>query len=131
MAHDPYVREADWRRALGERRMESGEWRGEGGKRQGSDSPLAVPLTDDLWEALEGTHCAALVTRHREYHARDLRRVKDAMRTPLLVDGRNAFDAEVCRVAGVIYRGVGKDSPRGVPAFAHVIAQGADEKAAR
>ncbi len=111
VAHDPYVREAEWRRALGD--------------------GVEVPLTDDLWEALEGADCAALVTRHREYLALDLRRIKDIMGTPLLVDGRNAFDAQVCRVAGVIYREVGKDSPRGVPAFAHVIAQGADEKAAR
>jgi hypothetical protein len=40
------------------------------------NSPFAVPLTDDLWEALKGADCAALVTRHREYNVLDLRRMK-------------------------------------------------------
>ena len=88
VAHDPYVREADWQRALG--------------------NDVEVPLTADLWEALNGADCAALVTRHREYLALDLQRIKDIMGTSLLVDGRNTYDAEVCRVAGVIYRGMGK-----------------------
>ena len=88
VAHDPYVQEADWRRALGK--------------------GVEIPLSDDLWEALDGADCAALVTRHREYQALDLRRVKDVMRTPTLVDGRDVFHAESCQVAGIVYRGVGK-----------------------
>jgi hypothetical protein len=43
-------------------------------------------------EALDGADCAALVTRHREYEALDLRRLKDAMGGSVLVDGRNVFD---------------------------------------
>jgi UDP-N-acetyl-D-mannosaminuronic acid dehydrogenase len=88
VAHDPYVHEVDWCRALGER--------------------AEVPLTDDLWEALDEADCAVLVTRHREYQALDLRRVKDVMRTPALVDGRDVFRAESCRRVGIVYRGVGK-----------------------
>jgi UDP-N-acetyl-D-mannosaminuronic acid dehydrogenase len=52
VAHDPYVREADWRRALGD--------------------GVKVPLTGDLWQALDGADCAALVTRHRGYETLDL-----------------------------------------------------------
>ena len=88
VVHDPYVRETDWRRALG----------------KGTE----VPLTSNLWEALDGADCAALVTRHREYQALDLQRVKDVMRTPVLVDGRDVFRAEDCRRTGIVYRGVGK-----------------------
>jgi len=33
--------------------------------------------------------------------------MRDVMRTPELVDGRNLFD-EMCQAAGMIYRGVGK-----------------------
>ena len=88
VAHDPYVREVDWRRALGD----------------GVD----VPLTADLWEALKEADCAALVTRHTEYQAPDLQRVKDVMRTPVLVDGRNAFDPAECAEAGFVVRAVGK-----------------------
>lgn len=88
IAHDPYVREADWQRALGD--------------------GVKVPLTDDLWQALDGADCAALVTRHREYEALDLGRLKDAMGGSVLVDGRNAFGSDVCVQVGLVYRGIGK-----------------------
>jgi UDP-N-acetyl-D-mannosaminuronic acid dehydrogenase len=88
VAHDPYVREADWRRALG--------------------NGVQVPLTGDLWQALEGADCAALVTRHREYEALDLGRLKDAMGGSVLVDGRNVFDLTTCAQAGLVVRAVGK-----------------------
>jgi len=91
-AHDPHVREADWQRALAE------------GTR--------VPLTTDLWEALDGADCAALVTRHREYQTLDLQQMKDVMDTPVLVDGRNVFSAGTCVEAGMVYRGVGKGTVR-------------------
>jgi UDP-N-acetyl-D-mannosaminuronic acid dehydrogenase len=92
IAHDPYVREADWQRALGD----------------GAAVPVAVPLTSDLWQALDGADCAALVTRHREYEALDLRRLKDAMGGSVLVDGRNVFDLGACAQAGFVARAVGK-----------------------
>jgi UDP-N-acetyl-D-mannosaminuronic acid dehydrogenase len=88
IAHDSYVRETDWRRALGE----------------GAE----VPLTDDLWEPLKEADCAGLVTKHRGYEALDVRRMKDVMRTPVLVDGRNAFDPAECAEAGFVVRAVGK-----------------------
>jgi UDP-N-acetyl-D-mannosaminuronic acid dehydrogenase len=90
VAHDPYVREVDWRRALG----------------GGVDVPL---LIEDFWEALEGADCAALVTRHREYQAlENWRRVKDIMHTPALVDGRNVFDPAACMEVGLVVRAVGR-----------------------
>ena len=88
VAHDPYVREPDWQRALGK--------------------SIQVPLTDDLWQVLEGADCAVLVTRHREYEALDLGRMKGAMRTPTLVDGRNGFLAAACTEAGMVCHSVGK-----------------------
>ena len=88
VAHDPYVREADWRRALGD----------------GVD----VPLAENLWEALRGADCVALVTRHREYQALDLQGMKDAMRTPVLVDGRDVFDPVRCAKVGFVMRTVGR-----------------------
>ena len=100
IAHDPYVRLADWRRALG--------------------AGTEVPLTNDLGEALRGADCAALVTKHRQYLEQlDLGRAAGLMRTPAIVDGRNAFDAQVCNEAGFVYRGVGKPG-RTTPASTRV-----------
>jgi UDP-N-acetyl-D-mannosaminuronate dehydrogenase len=93
LTHDPHVRIADWGRAY-----------------QGDDVPGAVevPLTADLWWALEQADCAALVTKHREYESLDVRQVAEVMRHPILVDGRNGWDPPACREAGITYRGLGK-----------------------
>jgi UDP-N-acetyl-D-mannosaminuronic acid dehydrogenase len=64
--------------------------------------------TEDLWGALEGADCAALVTAHREYRTLDLERLREAARTPALVDGRNLWTADAAARAGVLYRGIGK-----------------------
>jgi UDP-N-acetyl-D-mannosaminuronic acid dehydrogenase len=86
VAHDPYVRQPDWKRVLGD----------------GHD----VPLTTDLDVALRGANCAALVTRHREYETLDLQWMKDVMHVSALVDGRNVFDPGECE--GAVFRAVGK-----------------------
>jgi len=65
-------------------------------------------LTRDLDEALLGADCLALVTKHQMYYELDLEYVKGLMRTPVIVDGRNVFDAKACREAGFVYRGIGK-----------------------
>jgi UDP-N-acetyl-D-mannosaminuronic acid dehydrogenase len=71
VAHDPHVREADWRRALDDRRE--------------------VALTKDLGAALAGADCAAVVTKHREYCELRPEALREWMRTPVVVDGRNTF----------------------------------------
>jgi len=92
VAHDPYVREADWKRVL--------------------DDGRDVPLTADLWTALEGADCAVIVTRHREYGDMDLARMKDVMRLSRVVDGRNVLDGEATAAGLVVkYVGKGPESP--------------------
>jgi hypothetical protein len=83
----------------------------------------AIPLTRDLTRALRGADCAAVVIRHREYVDRAIQMCEMAdnpkfairnsqcviwrlMRTPVIVDGRNVFDADACARAGLIYRGI-------------------------
>lgn len=66
-----------------------------------------INLTTNLAEALEGKDCVAVVTKHREYYDIDLRWLKDKMRTPIIVDGRNVFDPREARKAGFTFRGVG------------------------
>ncbi len=76
--HDPYVRDFD------------------------------IPFTTDLDEAITGADAIVLVTPHNEYLNLDLRSLKAKMRTPVLVDGRNAYNKAECEKAGIIYIGVGK-----------------------
>ncbi len=88
IAHDPYVRVADWERVL--------------------SNGYNVPLTAQLDEALKGADCAAIVTRHRDYAALTPELAQAVMRTPVIVDGRNLLEAKACQVTGVVYKGVGK-----------------------
>lgn len=66
-----------------------------------------TPLRD-LWEALHGADCAIFVTDHSTYVGMDLNRIREVMRTPLIVDGRNLFQKKDCDATGIRYRGIGK-----------------------
>ncbi len=75
--------------------------------------PLAPPTEGiepvrDLVAAVEGADCLVLVTAHKEYRGADLRSLAKLMRTPVLVDGRNAFRASEAKAAGLTYLGLGK-----------------------
>jgi UDP-N-acetyl-D-mannosaminuronate dehydrogenase len=89
VVHDPFVRQADWERVLG-------------------DGVTGVLLTGDLWPALQDADALALVTRHAAYQKLDLQRAARLMRTCVLVDGRNIFDPAAAAAAGFIVRAVGK-----------------------
>jgi UDPglucose 6-dehydrogenase len=57
-----------------------------------------------------GSHLAealVLMTPHREFASRNLRTIKNLMRTPIIVDGRRFFDPETAVKLGFIYKGVG------------------------
>jgi len=70
--------------------------------------PYRVPLERDLERSLLGSDCAIFVTDHTAYKELDLEDMKQWMRTPVIVDGRNIFDAQKCRDEGFHYRGIGK-----------------------
>jgi UDP-N-acetyl-D-mannosaminuronic acid dehydrogenase len=79
--HDPFVREWDF-------------------------GPLEIER--DIMNAAKDSDCLVLVTKHAEYFSLDLDKVKKAMRTPIIVDGRNVFDEDVVTSKGFEYRCVGK-----------------------
>jgi len=75
----------------------------------------ATPL-----EALAGADGAIIVTDWPELGRLDWRQAGRAMRTPLVVDGRNVLDPEAARRAGLVYEGVGRrvapaPAPDGAP----------------
>ena len=79
VAHDPYVRELD-----------------------------GYELTRDLALALKEADAAVIVTRHRLYFEMDLGWLREMMRTPILIDGRNVFEGAALRAAGFVYKAIGK-----------------------
>ena len=61
-------------------------------------------------EAVAGADAAVVVTEWPELGELDLVAVRNAMRTPLLVDGRNFLDLDAAQAAGLVYEGIGRAS---------------------
>jgi UDP-N-acetyl-D-mannosaminuronic acid dehydrogenase len=70
--------------------------------------PYVPAYQGDLWARAQGCDAAAVMVKHDVYQQLDLGALKDALRTPVVVDGRRVFDAEEARRTGFVYRGVGK-----------------------
>jgi UDPglucose 6-dehydrogenase len=66
-----------------------------------------VQLFDDAYEAADGADALVLVTEWREYQNPDFTRLKQIMRQPLLLDGRNIWSGYGLRRQGFTYDGIG------------------------
>jgi UDPglucose 6-dehydrogenase len=53
----------------------------------------------------------ALVTEWREYRRPNFERIKEAMRTHVLFDGRNQWEPDAVRAAGFTYYAIGRGAP--------------------
>jgi UDPglucose 6-dehydrogenase len=67
-----------------------------------------VVIEASLLDALRGADAAVIVTEWPELAEIASSEVREAMRTPLIVDGRNLLDANVVRQAGFVYEGIGR-----------------------
>jgi UDPglucose 6-dehydrogenase len=59
-------------------------------------------------EAVTGADAAVIVTEWDELRSLASAEARDAMRTPVIVDGRNLLDPEDARAAGFTYEGIGR-----------------------
>jgi len=76
----------------------------------------------DLYRALTGADALVLMTAHAEFRALDLKRARELMQTPVLVDGRRIFDRDEATGLGFIYRGVGAPKGKALPQVQRVAA---------
>ncbi|HET6922945.1 MAG TPA: UDP binding domain-containing protein, partial [Anaeromyxobacteraceae bacterium] len=72
-----------------------------------------IQIVAEPYAAAEGADALFLVTEWNEFRQPDLARLKRAMRTPVLFDGRNVWDARKARAAGFTYYGVGRAAADG------------------
>ncbi len=70
-----------------------------------------VELVSEPYQAAEGADALLLVTEWNEFRQPDLDRLRKVMRQPVLIDGRNVWDAAKARAAGFTYYGVGRSAP--------------------
>ena len=66
-----------------------------------------ITYANDAYAALEGADALLLVTEWREFRMPNWDRVKEALQTPVVIDGRNIFDAKALRDQGFVYQGIG------------------------
>src|SRR5690606_6863261 len=64
-----------------------------------------VHFHDDAYEALAGADALALVTEWRPYQHPNFERIKELMRTPVLLDGRNIWSSYQLDQQGFDYEG--------------------------
>ncbi len=68
-----------------------------------------VEYLKDAYQVASGGDALVLVTEWNEFRQLDMARVRQLMRRPVIVDGRNIYDPAVMRSLGFTYRGVGRE----------------------
>jgi UDPglucose 6-dehydrogenase len=62
----------------------------------------------DAYQALEGADALVLVTEWNEFRALDWARVKDLLRSPVVIDLRNIYQPDEMAAAGFTYHSIGR-----------------------
>jgi UDPglucose 6-dehydrogenase len=62
----------------------------------------------DPYEAMDGADAVVLLTEWNSYRALDLRRMKAALKRPIVVDLRNIYRPAEMRAAGFEYSSIGR-----------------------
>ncbi len=67
-----------------------------------------IGYADTPYDCCEGADALVVVTDWSQFRKPDLNRIRDAMRSPVVFDGRNVFDPASLRDAGFTYYGIGR-----------------------
>jgi nucleotide sugar dehydrogenase len=90
--------------------------------KKGADVHLVDPYVEEsvlrefaapeetAYQALSGADALVLMTAHNDFKGLDLRKIRDAMRTAIIVDGRRVFDPDATRQLGFVYKGIGAEN---------------------
>jgi UDP-N-acetyl-D-mannosaminuronic acid dehydrogenase len=76
--------------------------------------PFVPNYQGDVWQALAGSDAVVLMVAHSLYRTLDLNQLRQALRTPLLIDGRHCRDAAEVLAAGLHYYCLGVGIPKPV-----------------
>ncbi len=67
-----------------------------------------ITYCKDAYEVCDGSDALVFLTEWDEFKNLDVKKVKDLLKTPIIVDGRNIFDPETLKEIGFVYTGVGR-----------------------
>jgi UDPglucose 6-dehydrogenase len=69
---------------------------------------LDLDLRGDGYEVAAGADAVVMCTEWNEYKQINMERVRESMRTPVLIDGRNVYEPGRMRELGFVYRAMGR-----------------------
>jgi UDPglucose 6-dehydrogenase len=80
--------------------------------------PSGIRFANSAYEAAHGADALLILTEWEEFANLDLTRLRQELRYPIVIDGRNLYDPEVMAAHGYTYYSVGRAAshPDGVPA---------------
>jgi UDPglucose 6-dehydrogenase len=67
-----------------------------------------VTLAEHQYDALPDADALVLVTEWKPFRHPDFTRIKEALKTAIVFDGRNQYDPQALRDAGFVYYGIGR-----------------------
>jgi UDPglucose 6-dehydrogenase len=77
-------------------------------RRQFGLDPQRLVFAPTPLDALEGADALVIVTEWRHFRSPDFERIRSRLREPVIFDGRNLFDPETVRAAGLHYVTIGR-----------------------
>ena len=80
--------------------------------------PSGLSFAHSAYEAAHGADALLILTEWEEFANLDLNRLRQELKYPIVIDGRNLYDSEVMAAEGFTYYSVGRAAshPDGVPA---------------
>jgi UDPglucose 6-dehydrogenase len=67
-----------------------------------------VKMAGDPYSMADGCDALLVITEWNEFKQLDLERVRDCMRKPVILDGRNIYDPDAMKALGFTYHGIGR-----------------------
>jgi UDPglucose 6-dehydrogenase len=67
-----------------------------------------IELCDNAYDVAKDADALVLATMWNEFKQIDFQRIKTAMKSPVLIDGRNLYDPDTMKAMGFTYHGVGR-----------------------
>lgn len=67
-----------------------------------------LKLVGDAISALDGADALLLVTEWKQFHNPDFQLIRETLRYPLIIDGRNLYDPQQLQELGIAYQGIGR-----------------------
>jgi len=67
-----------------------------------------LEFAGDAYDAMNGADAVLILTEWDEFRKLDIQKMKSLLKTPVVIDGRNLFSPDEMKIAGFIYKSIGR-----------------------